>query len=281
MENDVFVLILGATDGAYALAHTFFHDYGVRVTVMDREAPPCLAASRALTFERVSGMEEARMLLLAVERFYERHSGKSLFLFATKAEYADTLDAHRDRLEKMFFLPRVLRGEGRLADARGLLFAYRTTEGEMRTAYGQTAAWLADGTPAVLLARAPLALNEDAIERGSFALLAEDENENFTAVKDPLSSALFFLTAADVSLPELLVTDYVLCEGLPPEEWVAGLYSLCPYPLLKKRVLPSLRAEADKRYARRLATALFFKKREKGLRARLLVTRHARRLAKR
>ncbi len=278
MENDVFVLILGATDGAYALAHTFFHDYGIRPTVIDTAAPSFITDSVSLSFERVPGLDTARMLLLAAERFYERHSGKSLFLFATKAEYADTLDAHRAHLEKMFFVPRTLRGEGSLSGARGLLFAYRTTEGEMRTAYGQTAAWLADGTPSVLLARAPLALNEDAIEKGSFALFAEDENENFTAVRDPLSSALFFLTAADVSLPELLVTDYVLCEGLPPEEWVAGLYSLCPYRLLKKRVLPPLRAETDKRYARRLATTLFFGKREKSIRARLLVARHARRL---
>lgn len=266
MENDVFVLILGANEGAYALSHAFFHDYGIRPTVMDASAPAFITDSVALSYERVPGLDGDRMLLLAVERFYERHSGKSLFLLSADEAYAAVVEAHRAHLEKMFFVPRTVRGEGSLANARALLFAYRATAGEVRTAYGTVAARDGEGIPTVLLSQDPPLMDTDTLPVGSLALFAEDENGCLAPVREPVCAPLFFLTAADASLPEWLITDYVLCEALPKEERVSGLYSLCPYRLLKKRVSSPQRAEADRRYARKMATALFSPKREKGLR---------------
>jgi hypothetical protein len=281
MENDVFVLILGTTEGAYALAHAFFHDYGIRPTVMDVDAPFYIKESASLRYERVPGMEDGRMLLLAAERFYERHSGKSLFLLPVKEEYAAITEAHRDRLETMFFMPRIHRGDADLRGACGLLFAYRGTEGDMRTAYGRVAAQDSDGHPTVFLAGRGRTIDMSAMREGSIALFAEDADGCFAPLREPLSAVLFFLTAADVSLPEYLVNDYVLCEALPEEEWLSGMFSLYPYRWMKKQVFPHLRGDADRRAARRMATALFSPAREKGFRFRLRLARFAKNCAQR
>ncbi|MBO7171050.1 MAG: hypothetical protein J6W28_07735, partial [Clostridia bacterium] len=237
MENDVFVLIFGATDGAYALAHAFFHDYGIRPTVVDEDAPFYIRESAALTYERVTGLADGRMLLLTAERFYEKHSGKSLFLIAAREEYAAVAEADRARLETMFFIPRLHRGNVALKNAKGLLFAYRSAERESCVAYGRVAAYDGEGLPTVVLAEdAPKTDAFDLPTRG-VALLAEGEDGRFAPVGEPICSHLFFLTAADVSLPELLINDYVLCEALPKEETVRGAFSLYPYQRLKSRVL--------------------------------------------
>lgn len=280
MENDVFVLILGANEGAYALSHAFFHDYGIRPTVTDTAAPAFITDSVALAFEKVPGLDTERMLLLAVERFYERHSGKALFLLPTDARYAAVIEANRDHLEKMFFVPRITRGGAAVKNARALLFAYRSTADEVRAVYGRVAAVDGEGTPTVLLAGTPPCLEEAILEKGSFALLAEDDNGVLAPVAEPLCAPFFFLTAADASLPEWLITDYVLCERLPAEEQVMGLYSLCPYRMLKKRVWPQMRRDADLRYGRKMATALFSPKREGGILRRLRYARLARGMAK-
>ena len=280
MENDVFVLILGATEGAYALAHAFFHDYGIRPTVVDEDAPFYIKESTALRYERVPGLGNARMLLLAAERFYEKHSGKSLFLLPVKEVYAAMTEAHRDHLETMFFLPRLHRGDATAKDARALLFAYRGTEGETRTAYGRVAARDGEGRPTVLLAGERPTVDLTSMPEGSIALFAEDADGCLAPVREPLSALLFFLTAADVSLPEHLINDYVLCEALPKEEWVSGMFSLYPYRWVKKQVFSHLRAEADRRVSRKMATALFAPAREKGLCIRLHLARFAKKCAK-
>ena len=262
MENDVFVLILGANEGAYALAHAFYHDYGIRPTVMDVSAPVFIKDSVALHYEQVAGLEDDRMLLLVIERFYERHSGKSLFLLPVKPCYERVMEANRPFLEKMFFLPHLTRGGASLNGARALLFAYCSTEGQVRTAYAKAAAWDGEGVPTVLLAQAPPGLQTDGLQLGSLSLFAEDANGCLALVKEPLSAVSFFITAADVSLPEWLITDYVLCEDMPAEEHVSGMYSLCPYRLLKHRVVSTMRAEADRRFFRGMATSLFLPKRE-------------------
>lgn len=283
MENDVFVLILGATEGAYALAHAFFHDYGIRPTVIDGDAPFYIKESVVLRYESVPGAEDGRMLLLAAERFYERHSGKSLLLLPVKEEYAAITEANREHLETMFFMPRIHRGDATPKDACGLLFAYRSTEGETRTAYGRVAARGGDGRPTVLLAgKSPLTnlIDLSAMREGSIALFVENDDGCFAPVHEPLSAHLFFLTAADVSLPEHLVNDYVLCAALPDEDRVSGMFSLFPYRWVKKRVFSPLRAEADHRAARKMATALFAPSREKGFRFRLRLARFAKKCAK-
>lgn len=280
MENDVFVLILGATEGAYALAHAFFHDYGIRPTVVDEDAPFYIKESAALTYERVPALGDTRMFLLAAERFYERHSGRSLFLFPVKEAYAAITEAHRERLETMFFLPRIYRGDAAPKDACSLLFAYLGTEGEKRTVYGQVAACDGEGMPTVALAKESPDIDLSAMPGGSIALFAGDADGHFAPLREPLCALLFFLTAADVSLPEHVINDYVLCEPLPKAERVSGLFSLYPYRWVKKQVFSHLRAEADRRAARNMATALFAPAREKGLRFRLRLARFAKKNAK-
>ena len=271
MENDVFVLILGATDGAYALSHAFFHDYGIRPTVMDETAPALVLHSSALYFEKVPGMGHPRMLLLAIERFYERHSGKPIFLLAAKREYLAVLEDNRDLLERMFFLPRLTAGERETAYPKGLLAVYRSTEGSTRSLYGRVAAWNEKGQPTVVLTEEnKVNCQELLTENGSIRLFAETKEGGLLPFADPLSPLLFFLTAADLSLPEWLLTDYLLCDMKGEEApEIYGMFSLFAYRRLRKRVMPALLPEADSCYRRHEATALFLPRKEKGLLRRL------------
>ncbi len=267
MENDVFVLILGATDGAYALAHAFFHDYGIRPTVMDEAASALLLRSVALTFEKVPGMAMSRMLLLAAERFYERHSGKPIFLLAAKKEYLSVVEENRETLEKMFFLPRLTAGDIPVAYPKGLLAVYRSTEGYGRSLYGKAAAWDEKGMPLLVLVEKKREKCQELLAKnGSIGLFAETEEGKFLPVDDPLSPLLFFLTAADVSLPEWLLADYLLCDMKEEaDSEIYGMFSLFAYRRLRKKVISEALSEADSRYRRHEATALYLPKREKGL----------------
>ena len=81
MENDVIVLLLGATEGAYALAATFGGEYSIPVAVMDEKIPDAFEASAFIKETRdVPGISYRGIFMRALSDFYEAHAGKSLLL---------------------------------------------------------------------------------------------------------------------------------------------------------------------------------------------------------
>ena len=91
MENDVFVLLLGANAGAYALASAFA-EYGIFVAVMDEEIPAALGASRFVCeTRRVPGIAYRGIFMRALSDFYEAHAGRSLLLLPMTKAYAEAV----------------------------------------------------------------------------------------------------------------------------------------------------------------------------------------------
>ena len=79
MENDVILLLLGANEGAYALASAFAGDFGISVCVMDEDIPKAFNASKHISETRtVSGIRYRGLFLRALSDFYEANVGKCL-----------------------------------------------------------------------------------------------------------------------------------------------------------------------------------------------------------
>lgn len=269
MENDVFVLLLGANAGAYALAAAFA-EYGIPVTVMDGEVPNAFYASKHVQeVRRVPGIEYDGLLMRALSDFYEAHAGKSLLLLPTTEKYTERVLANREVLERMFLLPnkKWQKAESTAPSPDALLLVYVGRTGALCAAYGKVTAKTEDGEPlAVVTEEAPSALLAD-IDRETphFALYGVKENGACVALldEDALSPLLAFSTAADLSLAEWMLTDYVSCGHLPEASIApSGLFTLFSYGKTKKHFLPQSAKCAKALHRRRLCISLFTGKSE-------------------
>ena len=112
------------------------------------------------------------------------------------------------------------------------------------------------------------------LEQGSIALFYEDENGALALAENPISPLAFFLTAADVSLPEWLLEDLVFCNEMRQmQPSIYGVFSLFAYRGLRKGVDSQWRKRADGRARAGLSTVLFSCKGEKGALRRLRLAR--------
>ena len=264
MENDVFVLLLGANAGAYALASAFA-EYGISVTVMDEEIPPAFKVSRFVSEARaVPGIGYDGIFMRALSDFYEAHAGKSLILLPTSEGYTERVLAAREVLERMYLLPNKKWQKTNKIDflPTGLLLAYVGRTGDLHTAYAAVAARTEAGTPLALVTKETpsellLLLPTDTPH---FALYATGDAGELSAMgaEDALSPLLAFPAAADISLAEWMLTDYVTCEPIADTpDTPRGLFTLFPLKETKPYLLPAWRTPALALARRRLTLSLF------------------------
>jgi len=267
VKNDILPILLGATEGAYALSRAFYHDYGIRPLVLDEHAIPLLAQTACACLLVRNNLSRPHILFRVLEDLYEKGKGKSLLLIPMTEAYTARLREREAWLSSMFLLPHMPtaleREEG--GSPFALLFLHRSEDGAVRTVYGEIAAW-ANKAPAVLFARpAPHELADAArgiaqdLERGCYLFsLCENENGETELLSmgadfSPLSAMTF---ARDVSIPELFITEQVLCEPLPEADGeLFGIFSLFSYRKTKGLIPRAYKKEY--RQKRRRFTSLY------------------------
>ncbi len=244
MENDVFVLLLGANAGAYALAATFAGEYGIPVAVMDEQISPAISRSAFVGEARtVPGIGYRGIFMRALSDFYAAHAGHSLLLIPTTEALAAAVLAEREELERMYLLPqkKVEKTEKISFMPTGLLLSYVSREGSTLALYGRVVARSEQGEPlAVCTEQAPselLARLGDSTPSFTLYTVAEDGRISPMSDGGSLSPFCLFPSAADASLAEWMLTDYVTCEAPVPCEAKAAVFSLCSYGALKPYIL--------------------------------------------
>lgn len=286
MNEDVIVLLLGASEGAYALAASFA-EYGVPAVLMDEEIPEIFEASALFAeIRRVPGMEYRGLLLRALSDFYEKYAGKSLLLLPTTEAYATRLLAEREALERMYLLPQKLSSklsskpfsfDGAVA---GVLLAYVGGTGKCRTIYGRVVASTDAGEPiAVITEPKPIWVQAPpAPEAQGFLLYAVSEKGECYPYENggALSPLIAFPSASDTSVAEWILNDSVLCEKTEEADTASAVFSLLSYRRLKPFLHPDSEEEVRALRRSRLFLSLYPSRSErKGLFFRRALTHFA------
>lgn len=255
MDTDVIVLLLGANEGAYALAASFA-EYGIPAVLMDEEIPEIFERSAFFVeMRRVPGIGYRGLFLRALSDFYEKYAGKSLILIPTTEEYTARTLAERETLDRMYLLPQksCLSLTAANEDTEGLLFLYTGREGKERFFYGRVVARTDRGEPiAVVTEPLPRSVSVlPKLEAQGFALYAVSDAGECSPCggSGALSPLVAFPSASDTSLAEWILNDHVLCEEGEEHAVSTAVFSLLPYRHLKPFLLPS--AEKQVRALRR------------------------------
>ncbi len=255
MQNDIFPIFLGATDGAYALARAFYHDYGIRPVVLDETVPPLFFHTACVGGKRVKNFSHAPIFYRVLDDFYEEKRGKNLLLIPMTETYIELVREREERLSQMFLLPHLPRSLGQevCGYPSALVFLYRAASGECRMVYGCLAAKAGNGTPlAVVVRPVPVAVRETLsllskeLSRGCYLFSLSEQNGELSLVSHSSDFSPFLLLAManDVSIPELFLRETVFCEPLPEaDEELKGVFSLLPYRKTKKHIFQPLRKE--------------------------------------
>lgn len=263
MGNDVIVLLLGTGEGAYALASAFAGDYGIPVCVMDEEISTAFSSSRRIKEVRtVSGMAYRGLFLRALSDFYEAYAGKSILLIPTTEAYTARVLEEREELERMFLLPqkKCLKTADLTFSPSALLLHYVGREGSVHTAYGEIAASSGTGAPLALITKPTPKelLNDLPTDAPHFALYAVSEKGECVPVPEAYAPFLAFPSAADLSLAEWMLNDYVLCTPTEEQESTpTGLFALFSYARTKRYLIPSQKACAKALRRKRLLVRLY------------------------
>ncbi len=269
MQNDIFPILLGATDGAYALCRAFYHDYGIRPLVLDETLPDLFYHTACAQPKRVKNFSHASLFCRVLEDIYEDKRGKNLLLIPMTAAYADEVREREEHLVRMFLLPHLpspLETKD-IGAAKALVFLYRALSGACCTVYGELAAQTKCGAPLAFIARpipngiqeALFALSSN-LSRGCYLFALSEQNEKtvfspFSADFSPFASLTM---AADVSIPELFLRETVFCEPLPAlDETLLGAFSLFPYRKVKKYMKSTVKKECARLGARGAFLSLF------------------------
>lgn len=270
MKSDVCLLVLGACEGAYALAASFAGELGVPVTLMDEQITASLAASALLSPSRVPGLTLDGIFLRALSDFYAAHAASRCMLIPAKDIYAEMTEKHAEYLSRMFLLPHTLRLPDTPPPQRpeGLLLVYGGREEEtVRTVYGRTVVCAEDGSPISLV-------TEDVPARLLSALPPHARGLSLFAVKDgalfpyaergALAPQIALSEAMDASVAEWILYDWLLCEE-PPDVKEGGhaLFTLYPYGWLRRSVREEEKKTVGRLRARRLVFTLFSRRYEK------------------
>lgn len=263
MNEDVLVLLLGANAGAYALAASF-GEYGVPAAVMDEDVPMPFAQS-AFVFDvwRVPGISYRGMLLRALGDFYAKYTKHRLILIPTKEQYTTRLLEMRDEIERMYLLPQkmCLKNETTMPP-KGLLLSYVGRTGAARSMYATVCAATENGIPlAVVTSPVPEGLDARVSRKTpSFALYAVDEEGSVTPYSEEgcLSPMIALASAADTSLAEWILADYVLCDRVESNADVpSAVFSLYSYRRIKPYLLTHKKADVDRLFGARLFLSLY------------------------
>ena len=263
MENDVILLLLGATPGAYALASVFAGEYGVPVCVMDEELPQAFLASAFVKeTRRVSGIAYRGLFLRALSDFYEANAEKSILLLPMTEAYTARVLAEKETLARMFLLPqkKYLNSEIPNFVPKALLLFYVGRTGSVRTAYAEVAARTEDGTPLALITKTTpeglvASLPHDTPH---FALYALGEAGECVPIGEEYAPYLAFPSAADLSLVEWLLADYVTCEDVGKDGTVpSGLFTLFHYKKTKSYLFPTYAKAARALRKKHLSVTLY------------------------
>ena len=248
MENDVFVLLLGANAGAYALAATFAGEYGVPVAVMDERIPSVLGRSAFVSEVRtVPGIGYRGILMRALSDFYAAHAGKSLLLIPTTEVLAEAVQDERELLARMFLLPQknVEKTNKIPFVPTGVLLSYVSREGSSLALYGRVVARNEQGMPLALLTEdAPADVLVGVREKTpSLTLYAVSADGHLAPFSDggALSPFCLFPSATDASVAEWMLSDYVPCITPEPCTVKTAVFSLCSWRRLLPYALPEER----------------------------------------
>lgn len=259
MEEDVLAVLLGATPAAFALAQAFDRDYGIRSVLVG--SLPEEERAPYLTGIPLPATVRDGLFLRAMTDLYERTPNKSRLLLPMAEPYIALCETHRDTLEKMFLCPGAFGGGIRLPEtsaphADGILFGYQGRTGS-RLCYARLCPPAPSGIPAACVtAPLPPALVQEAEtakdgKRGFFLCYTSGDR---LCVAPVCGYFLGFPAAADVSLPELLLNDYVTCTPLPENiPALAGVWS----PFSRRRVMPLL-GKAEKKLVRKKLFLSYF-----------------------
>lgn len=267
MGNDVILLLLGANEGAYALASSFAGDYGIPVCVMDERIPIAFSASSFVRETRtVSGLAYRGLFMRALCDFYEAHPGKSILLISTTADYTARVLEEREELERMFLLPQKKCPERENFDGvpAAMLLLYVGRTGDVRTVYGEIAARTEEGTPlAVITKPTPKALLAHLhTDTPHFALYLIGEDGHPFHAGEKYADFLAFSSAADLSLAEWILTDYVTCESIGEDGSIpTGLFTLFSYKKTKSYILFEQKELVKTLRRKRLSVRLYAEKR--------------------
>ncbi len=227
MREHILPVLLGATADAYALAATFYEDFGIRALVLDTAPPELFYRSRAVCARAVPYLTEGRIFLRALCDLYEGEEERQLLLVPMKEPYALLTATYESELSSRYLLPGGCSvppefcDDAPISSPDALLFCYIGKQGSARLTYAEVVGRKKDGAPLALATHpTPDGLDELitslALPRGFFVLALRDEDGE--AVIAPLSSPFSYLRfplAADHSLPEFILREYILCEPLP------------------------------------------------------------------
>jgi len=238
MKRDVLPVILGATVGAYALSHAFFHDYGIVPLVLDEEIPPLFAHTFCAYADEIKNLRKGHILYRVLEDIAGKAQGKSLILIPSDAHFLSLVKENAEVLEKLFLIPHLPTPcvEAFADTAEALVLLYRAGNGECRTVFGRVLAFSPSGSiTAVLTENIPLNVKEkiereaQSLSRGIYLFYLDREGRPHRD-GSVLSPLLAFSAAKDASIPEWLIAETVLCKPLPEtQRGLFALFTVFPY----------------------------------------------------
>lgn len=238
MKQDVLPVILGTEDGAYALAHAFYHDYGIIPLVLDEKLPPLFSHTFSAYACEVKNFRKSDIFYRTLEDIAGKAKGKSLILIPANAEYLSLTLQRKGELSKMFLMPHLPTPS---ADALpnapvALALLYRTGAGECRTVFSRVLAKSPSGSVTALLAE-PISKDVDerikaeakVLRRGVY-LFYLDKEDKICREASVLPALIAFCAAKDASIPEWMIAETVLCVPLPETQAeLSGVFTLFPY----------------------------------------------------
>ena len=105
MRERVLPVLLGATADAYALAATFYEDFGIRPLVLDTALPDLFYSSRAVCARAVPYLTEGRIFQRALCDLYEREEARHLLLLPMTEPYLSLVKTYESELASRYLLP--------------------------------------------------------------------------------------------------------------------------------------------------------------------------------
>ena len=270
MKQDVLPVILGASEGAYALSHAFFHDYGIIPLVLDEEIPELFSHTFCAYADEIKNVRKAHILYRVLEDIASKAQGKSLILIPADAHFLSLVEENAEALEKSFLMPHVpTPSKDTLpCDAVSLALLYRAKNGECRTVYAHVLAKAPSGEITALKAEnIPESINENIVEqakklRRGIYLFALDREGRLYRDEAILPRLLAFSAAKDASFPEWMINETVLCTPLvETQSALSGVFTLFPYRKTKRFL-----SRSQRKALRRVERCTLYSFKEEGLR---------------
>ena len=274
MRRDVLPVLLGTGEGAYALSHAFFHDYGITPLILAEREDALLSVSFCAYIRCAPYHRDEGILLHTLDELYASTRGKSLILIPTDSESLALMKRSLRFFETRFLLPHMpsecteetpfsVRSQ-----ARAVVLLYLSGRREARTVYATVRARSASGEPVVLLTESipdEVSLRvqrlASSLDRGVYVFY-EEEDGTLRRESAVLPALLALSAAKDASIPEWMIEETVLAAPLSAvDEDLCGVYTPLPY-----RKMRSLLDRKARRALRRLPKCSLLSYKEEGVR---------------